>query len=111
MATIFYPTPKQEEEIYQWLLWEIQIVMYDGTPQKEFVFETSELDLPIGCIQATCTIRAEITMNENYPVPEREVDGEITIKPILGFDEDFYGEQMYVIFMDTKSLESVQEYN
>lgn len=104
--TIYYPTQEQEKSVRNWLFEQIQGVLNDGTKQKEFTFETNELNFPFDFVQATCQIRAEITTNTNYGEPQRELDASIWVKPILGIDED----SEMVIFMETKEFENLKNY-
>ena len=106
MRTLMYPTPLQEESIKKWLKTEITAVLSEGTSEKMFTFETSDLELPFDLIIANCRIKSEVSINENYRTPEKEIMGTIAIQPIIGIDEG----QEFVIFIDMKELENIKNY-
>ena len=106
MRTLMYPTPLQEESIKKWLKTEITAVLSEGTSEKMFTFETSDLELPFDLIIANCRIKSEVSINENYRTPEKEIMGTIAIQPIIGIDEG----QEFVIFIDMKELENLKNY-
>ena len=106
MRTICYPTPLQEELVKSWLRNEITAVLSEGTDEKVFTFETTELELPFDLIYANCRIKSEVSINENYRNPQREVMASISIQPIIGIDEG----QEFVLFIDTKELENIKNY-
>ena len=106
MRTLMYPTPLQEESIKTWLKNEITAVLSEGTSEKMFTFETTELELPFDLIIANCRIKSEVSINENYRNPQKEIMGTIAIQPIIGIDEG----QEFVIFIDMKEFENIKNY-
>ena len=106
MRTICYPTPLQEESVKSWLKNEITAVLSEGTDEKVFTFETTELELPFDLIYANCRIKSEVSINENYKNPQREIEATIAIQPVIGVDEG----QEFVLFIDTKELENIKNY-
>ena len=106
MRTICYPTPLQEELVKSWLRNEITAVLSEGTDEKVFTFETTELELPFDLIYANCRIKSEVSINENYRTPQREIEATIAIQPVIGVDEG----QEFVLFIDAKELENIKNY-
>lgn len=104
--TIFYPTDDQQKALKSWLFGQIQSVLNEGTKEKTFTFETSDLEFPHDFISVDCKIRAEVTINYNYSTPQREVDADISVCPIIGYYEDCD----QVIFLDTKEFENLKNY-
>lgn len=106
MRTLCYPTPLQEESVKSWLKNEITAVLSEGTGTKVYTFETTELELPFDLVYANCLIKSEVSINENYRNPQRELVATIAIQPIVGVDEG----QEFVLFIDTKELENLKNY-
>lgn len=106
MRAICYPTQLQEQSVRNWLKSEITAILSEGTQDKMFTLETSDLELPFDLIQANVRVKTKVSLNDNYKNPQREVMASISIQPIIGIDEG----QESVIFMDLSELESIRNY-